>query len=430
MKGRITNILSFKKPLNKNNRSLKINNKFKKSSTTQYNYINKNTQYNNHNNNNNNMPNAINSINNNIFLNLFNRFNNTNSLRKKPFGAKQVISNRINNSHISKERKNLNMFEVPSSSSIKRKNNNLYDNPSLINSMNFIDNHGHINIRLNLKNQFINNSSNNYNNLTDVNSDIAEKMKEKDIKIIQLQNELLKSQEMINNLKNSKNNMDMNMNKCNYLNNSSQEKNLCILTKSSESVDKILQTAFNAYTSNITTNNNITKKKSTRKNYKNSFLKRCGNKKILECVKNSKTKEKQDRKQSERDNSKTNRNNIYSGYYKKKQSDYLRLFVPLSNYNNDKPKFNSYSNDKKNIKTKNKTNNINNLNNINVNMNKTEKNNNNVYLNKIEDDFYTTPKNEEFFIFASKCEELKKKTKILLDKYIDLGGILSKSSIK
>ena len=108
----------------------------------------------------------------------------------------------------------------------------------------------------------------------------------------------------------------------------------------------------------------------------------------------------------------------------------MRLFVPLSNYNNDKPKFNSYSNDKKNIKTKNKTNNINNLNNINVNMNKTEKNNNNVYLNKIEDDFYTTPKNEEFFIFASKCEELKKKTKILLDKYIDLGGILSKSSIK
>ena len=422
MKGRITNILSFKNPINKNNRSLKINNKFKKSSTTQYNYINKNSHYNSNNNNNNN-PNAINSINNNIFLNLFNRFNNTSSLRKNTYGPKQIISNRINNSQISKERKNLNIFEVPSSSSIKRKSNNFYDNPSLINSMNFIDNHGHINIRLNLKNQFINNNSNNYNNITDVNFDIGEKLKEKDLKIIQLQNELLKSQEIINNLKTNNTNIDMNMNKnkCNYLNNSSQEKNLCILTKSSESVDKILKTAFNAYTSNITTNN-LTKKKSTRKNYKNSFLKRCGNKNILECIKNSKTKEKQDRKQSERDNSKTNRN-IYSGYYKKKQSDYLRLFLPLSNFNSAKPKFNSYSNDKKNIKSKNKSNNMN------LTMNKTVKNNNN-YSTKVENDDYGIPKNEEFFIFSTKCEELKKKTKNLLDKYIDLGGILSKSSIK
>jgi hypothetical protein len=183
-------------------------------------------------------------------------------LRKNTYGPKQIISTRINNSQISKERKNLNIFEVPSSSSIKRKSNNFYDNPSLINSMNFIDNHGHINIRLNLKNQFINNNSNNYNNITDVNFDIGEKLKEKDLKIIQLQNELLKSQEIINNLKTNNTNIDMNMNKnkCNYLNNSSQEKNLCILTKSSESVDKILKTAFNAYTSNITTNN-LTKKK-------------------------------------------------------------------------------------------------------------------------------------------------------------------------
>ena len=58
--------------------------------------------------------------------------------------------------------------------------------------MNFIDNHGHINIRLNLKNQFINNSSSNFNNYTEVNYgfDITEKMKEKDLKIIQLQNDL------------------------------------------------------------------------------------------------------------------------------------------------------------------------------------------------------------------------------------------------
>lgn len=416
MKGRTTNILSFKNPITKNNRSLKINNKFKKSSTTQYNYINKKTQYNN--------PNSINSINNNIFLNLFNRFSHTSSLRKKSLGPKQIISNRINNSHISKERKNLNIFEVPSSSSIKRKKNNGYNHPSLINSMNFIDNHGHINIRLNLKNQFINNANNNFNNMTDANYgfDITEKMKEKDIKIIQLQNELLKSQEIINNFQ-IKNNMILDINKYNYnynhLNNSSQDKNLCILTRSSESVDKILKTAFNAYTSNITSNNNITKKKSTRKSYKNSFLKRSGNKNIIECIMNTKTKERHDNKrQSARDNSKTNRN-IYSGNYKKKQSDYLRLFLPLSNSNNDRPKFNSYSNDKKN---KNKTNND--------NMNKTG--NNKYYFNKGENgDGDRAKKNDEFLLFANKCEELKIKTKNLLDKYTDLSDSLyNKSKIK
>ena len=416
MKGRTTNILSFKNPLTKNNRSLKINNKFKKSSTTQYNYINKKTQNNN--------PNSINSINNNIFLNLFNRFSHTSSLHKKSLGPKQIISNRINNSHISKEIKNLNIFEVPSSSSIKRKKNNDYNRPSLINSMNFIDNHGHINIRLNLKNQFINNTNTNFNNMTDTNYgfDITEKMKEKDIKIIQLQNELLKSQEIINNFQN-KNNMILDINKYNYnynhLNNSSQDKNLCILTRSSESVDKILKTAFNIYTSNITSNNNITRKKSTRKNYKNSFLKRSGNKNIIECIINSKTNGRHDNKrQSARENSKTNRN-IYSGNYKKKQSDYLRLFLPLSNSNNDRPKFNSYSNDKKN---KNKTNND--------NMNKTE--NNKYYFNKGEnDDGDGAKKEDEFLLFTNKCEELKIKTKNLLNKYIDLSDSLyNKSKIK
>jgi hypothetical protein len=299
MKGRITNILSFKNPINKNNRSLKINNKFKKSSTTQYNYINKNSHYNSNSNNNNN-PNAINSINNNIFLNLFNRFNNTSSLRKNTYGPKQIISTRINNSQISKERKNLNIFEVPSSSSIKRKSNNFYDNPSLINSMNFIDNHGQINIRLNLK-KFTNNNSSNFSKKTDTNNsiDIEEKMKEKDLKIIQLKNELLKSQEIINHFRRN-NNLELNKFNLNY---SLNEKNLGLLTKSNESFDKILKTSFNGYISN-----NLINKKS-KKNYKNIFLKSLRNKNIIDILQRQKSREKSIQKKSERDNGKNNRNN-------------------------------------------------------------------------------------------------------------------------
>ena len=162
MKRKSINILSLKNPLTNNHRTSKINNKSKKSSTTQYNFINKNTQFNDKNQN-------ANSLNNNIYINLFKKFNNTSSLRKNQLNAKQIISTRINNSHISKERKNINILEPASSSSIKRNKNSCYDNPSIINSMNFINNHGHINIRLNLKNQFINNSNYNYNNITDSN---------------------------------------------------------------------------------------------------------------------------------------------------------------------------------------------------------------------------------------------------------------------
>ena len=406
MKRRSTNLLSFKNPRTKNNLSLKINNKFKKSSTAQYNYINKKTQYN--------YSNTVNSINNNIFLNLFNKFNHTPSLGKNSFGPKQITSNRINNSHISKERKDFKIFEVPSSSSINRKKN-YYERPSLINSMNFIGNHGHINIKLNLKNQFINNSNAYYNNITDVNYcyDIIERMKEKDLKIIQLQNDLLKSQEIINNLQ-LKSNLNLDINKHNYLNNSLQEKNLHILTKSSESVDKIIKTAFNSYTSNITSNN--LKRKSTRKTYKNNFLKKCGNK-INELIKKSKTKEK-NRRHSVRNKSRTNRN-IYTGYYKNKQNDYLRFFFPLSSCNNQKPKLNSHSNDKRHNKNKNKL--------KNENIEKNEKNN--IYNNRVEDGD-GNKKKYQFLELTKKCEELKEKTINLLDKYIDLSDILYKSHIK
>ena len=126
------NILSFNTPFfpnaNHNHRSKKINNKFKKSSTAQYSTktkeIKSNTNY---------LPDTpigINSINNNIYLNLFNKFNNNNnnafntsSLKQNMMSPKEIISNRINNNQMNKIRKNLNLHEITSSSSFKNNNN-------------------------------------------------------------------------------------------------------------------------------------------------------------------------------------------------------------------------------------------------------------------------------------------------------------------
>ena len=253
-----------------------------------------------------------------------------------------------------------------------------------------------INIRLNLKNQFINNNTSNFNNITEVNYrlDMAEKLKEKDLKIIQLQNELLKSQEIINNFQ-IKNNLEIN--KYNKLNNSVNEKNICLT-----SVDKILKTAFNGYSSN----NLIKEKTSNRKSYKNCFLKRSGNKNIIDYISKSKTKEKFEKKNFTKDNNRTNKNTD-SGNNKKKQSDYLRLFLPLSYSNNEKPRFNSYSNNRKNSKNSMKSNT--------ENMSKREKNKNNNFEEK--------ENSEEFLKFCKKCQELKDKTKNLLDKYINLSDM-------
>ena len=406
-----TNILSLVNPIKNNHHSTKINNKFKKSSTT-YNHINNKSQ--NNSSNNNYINGRINSINNNIYLNLFNKFNNTSALHKNVISPKQIISSRINNSQITKERKNINLLEIPSASSIKRKKNYPYDSSSLVKSMNFVDNHSHINIRLNLKNQFINNSNTNFSSSTNNNygSDINEQIKEKDLKIILLQNELLKSKEIINQFQINNN---LEINKYNYnLNNSSQEKNICILTKSSESVDKVIKTAFNGYTSN-----NLKNKKN--KNCKNSFLKSHGNKNILDCLKKSKTKEKYDKKKLIKDNNNYNKN-IYSGNNKKKQSDYLKLFLPLSNFHNEKHKYNSYSNNKKNIK------NIMNTNSEGEIMNKTEKNKYN--HNNDKDNTSKNKVNEEFNNITKKCEELKKRTRQLLDNFINLGEAIQNSKLK
>ena len=404
---------------NHNHHSKKFTNKFKKSSTAQYstktkkekpqsqvqNFFQEN-------------PIGINSINNNIYLNLFNKFNTNTTFRQNIVSQKEMISNRINNNQSNKIKKNINSYEMPSSSSIKTKNKSTFIQPDLPDSLNVIDNHGHINIRLNLKNQFINTNNNiNNNNI----SDYAEKMKEKNNKILQLQNDLLKSQEIIHDLNNlnnkvnnsfkfGKNNLSKNLNK------SSREKNIFMLTKSSESVDKILKTAFNEY--NL---NNISKKKSNKKNHKNNFLKKSGN------VNNIQRMITNEKKMYKKSNIKIN-DILYTNYNQnkpKQKDDYLRLFLPMSNFYNSKPKFNSYSNDRKNIKNK-----------INYqfepHLNYTEKNKKQkFYINElILNNENKGRNNMNIDEFKKKCENLKQRANNLINNYIDLTNYLVKSRKK
>ena len=420
------NILSFNTPFfpnaNHNHRSKKINNKFKKSSTAQYSTktkeIKSNTNY---------LPDTpigINSINNNIYLNLFNKFNNNNnnafntsSLKQNMMSPKEIISNRINNNQMNKIRKNLNLHEITSSSSFKNNNNkSTYIQPDFTNSMNVISsNKGHINIRLNLKNQFMNNIMNNNNyivNGTDNNNinyglDIAEKMKEKDMKIIQLQNDLLKSQEIINSLNNNiniNNSFKYNKNKSNInnyninLNKSSREKNFFMLSKSSESVDKILKTAFNEY--------NLDTKKQNKKIDKNNFSKKSGINNGIKKNKNIKINE-----------------SLYTTYNirtkRQKKYDYLKMFLPISNFLNIKPRFNSYSNDRKNIKNK-----------INFNLDNTDKNKKEkIKLNNYIINNKDSIKNN-FSDFTNKCEDLKQRANQLINKYIHLANCILESETK
>ena len=404
------NLLSFNTPFfpnaNHNHRSKKTNNKFKKSSTAQYSTKTKEHKLNFHYPPD--TPIGINNINNNIYLNLFNKFSNNNnlntsSLKQYMISPKEIISNRINYNQMIKKRKNLNSYEIFSSSFKKQSD--------LTNSMNVISNKGHINIRLNLKNQFKN--YNNYNgNISDNNInnelDIAEKLKEKDMKIIQLQNDLLKSQEIINGLNNNiniNNSFKYNKNKNNIINNyniylnnkSSRDKNFYMLTKSSESVDRILKTTFNEYNSN----NN----KQNKKIHKNNFLKKSGNDFDKNRINNSNKKNK---------NIKINES-LYTTYNiktkRQKKYDYLKLLLPISHFFNIKPRFNSYSNDRKNIKNK-----------INFNLDNTDKNKNEKM--KINN-FVNNDKNDikyNFSDFTKKCEELKHRANELINNYINLAN--------
>ena len=400
MRKKPINILSIKNPFfpssTSNHSSKKINNKFKKSSTAKcslkMNHAKqKNLLYTS------NAPPGINNINNNIYLNLFNKFNNNNnfSLKQNILSPKEIISNRINNSQKNKMKQNLNLDEIPSFSSIRIKNKNTNIQPDLIKSMNFKSNKGHINIRINLKNQFINNNNSNPNiNVSDYNknngNDITEKIKEKDLKIIQLKNNLLKSQEIINGINNNinnslKNNNNKHTTRTIYnLNKSTREKNCFMLTKSSGSFDKILKTAYYEYNINILNN-----KKQNKKTNKNSFLKKSEN------INKNKNKDKK---------FKIN-NLLYTTKKNKKQNDYLRLYLPSSDFFSDKLKFTSYSNDSENIRNQ-----------INNNFCNTEKNQKHkIYLNNTDNN-----KKNNFSDFKKKCDILKERTKNLINHYITL----------
>ena len=400
MRKKPINILSIKNPFfpssTSNHSSKKINNKFKKSSTAKCSLKmnqakQKNLLYTS------NAPPGINNINNNIYLNLFNKFNNNNnfSLKQNILSPKEIISKRINNSQKNKMKQNLNLDEIPSFSSIRIKNKNTNIQPDLIKSMNFKSNKGHINIRINLKNQFINNNNSNPNiNVSDYNknngNDITEKIKEKDLKIIQLKNNLLKSQEIINGINNNinnslKNNNNKHTTRTIYnLNKSSREKNCFMLTKSSGSFDKILKTAYYEYNINILNN-----KKQNKKTNKNSFLKKSEN------INKNKSKDK---------NFKIN-NLLYTTKKNKKQNDYLRLYLPSSDFFSDKLKFTSYSNDSENIRNQ-----------INNNFCNTEKNQKHkIYLNNTNNN-----KKNNFSDFKKKCDILKERTKNLINHYIAL----------
>jgi hypothetical protein len=178
-----------------------------------------------------------------------------------------------------------------------------------------------------------------------------------------------------------------------------------MLTKSSESVDKILKTAFNE--NNL---DNINNKKSNKKNHKNSFLKKSG---FLNNIKGTNINNK---------NSNKNKNlkisdilYINNNLKNKKQNDYLRLFLPTSNFYKTKTKFNSYSNDRKSAKNK--------INfNLEYNLIKTDNNKKQQIIIK-----NTGNKNNNIDEFIKKCEYIKQKAKSLINNYIDLANYLKKS---
>ncbi len=235
-----------------------------------------------------------------------------------------------------------------------------------------------------------------------------------------MKNDFLKSQEIIhdlNNLNNTNNSFKLGQNNINKnLNKSSREKNIFMLTKSSESVDKILKTSFNVY--NL---KDINKKKSNKKNHKNNFLKKSGNVKNIQSMINN------EKKIYKKNNIKINDILLtnYNQNKSKRKNDYLRLFLPMSNFYNSKPKFSSYSNDRKNIKNKIS-------NNPDYRLNYTEKNKKQKFY--INDLILNNKKKEGNNInideFKKKCENLKQRANNLINNYIDLTDYLVKTKTK
>ena len=95
------------------------------------------------------------------------------------------------------------------------------------------------------------------------------------------------------------------------------------------------------------------------------------------------------------------------------------MFLPISNFLNIKPRFNSYSNDRKNIKNK-----------INFNLDKTDKNKKEkIKLNNYIINNKDSIKNN-FSDFTNKCEDLKQRANQLINKYIHLANCILESETK
>lgn len=358
----ISNI--FPRQKNVSNHSIKSN-AFKKSSTQQNNLKNNN--------------NTKTSSNSNIFLNLYSKFNNKTSLHKNSKSSAKIV-NSINNTQ-KKQSSNIN------SPPIKTKSNHYIDNPSLINSMNLIENHGHINIRLNLKSKIINNNN--------INSDMAEKILEKDKQIVKLQNALMKSQELINQLnkKTQMQNRILSLSytstpKGNLLTNSYKEKDFSHFTQSSDNSNEKIKTTFNS--------NSFYSQNNKKKN--NGFIVLCNNH-IINFSNNNNITNKR------KNNYKKNKILSFNKSNKKQQTNFLKYLLPLSGrcFSETKTRFNSYTSLQKKTLHKN-------LNDIHIQSSHNDKKH-----------------NKSLDKFIDKCEELKQKSKKLLNNYLNLTNAIIKS---
>ena len=178
-------------------------------------------------------------------------------------------------------------------------NKNLNNNSSfsLSNSLNYKgekDNRGHINIRLNLNNEIINNNftQKSKSRHKSININMIEKIKEKDCLITKLQKDLLQSQELLHKLQKDKQKelsfTYNSMKSFDNLNNLSKDvyQKRDFFTQTTEKEDKIIKTnttKFNVNNKKLNSNfSNHKNKKSSKKiksNFKNSLSGICSNKK-------------------------------------------------------------------------------------------------------------------------------------------------------
>ena len=300
---------------------------------------------------------------------------------------------------------------------------------------------GHINIRLNLNDKFISNycKTSKVRQKT-MNTNIIEKIKEKDSKINKLQMDLFQSQELLNILQNEKQKeLSITYNSIKSLDNiklSNDNKLAGIFTQITEKNEGILKTNYNKYEMNKYRNktiiNNINKKnkikniiKNNNSNNNNKFKGLMKINSLLNLEANlSKNKNKRNKK-----NNKTKPTNSLSGFWKNQNS--------INKYHTNIPKnntkyFSSYSTNRlyKNkppeqyescisltkyycsSKKKDKK----------ISMN--QKDNKKINLTKKIDNMQMKKRNDYspgLITFIEKCDILKQRANKILDNYINLA---------